>query len=53
MADYKKMYCELFNKVTDVINELQEIQQRYEELYIKSEEENIKNFEVYKNENNG
>lgn len=36
MADYKKMYNQLFNKITDVINDLQEIQKKTEELYIES-----------------
>ena len=33
MADYKNMYYELFNKVTDVIEELKEIQCQMEEMY--------------------
>ena len=51
MADYKAMYFKLFNEVTDTINRLQEIQQQCEEMFITSEEENIKNFELYKKEN--
>ena len=39
MADYKAMYYKLFNKVSDVICDLQEIQQICEEMYIESEEE--------------
>ena len=50
MADYKAMYLKLFNEVTDTIERLQKIQQECEEIYIKSEEENLKNFEIYKNE---
>ena len=38
MADYKKMYFELFNKITDVIEDLQEIQQKTEEMYMNSED---------------
>ncbi len=38
MADYQKMYSQLFNKITDVIIELQQIQEQTEELYIQSEE---------------
>ena len=38
MADYQKMYSQLFNKFTDVIIELQQIQEQTEELYIQSEE---------------
>ena len=34
MADYKTMYFELFNKITDVIEELKSVQQRTEEIYI-------------------
>lgn len=34
MADYQQMYLKLFNKVTDVIEELQQIQRETEELYI-------------------
>lgn len=41
MADYKKMYLKLFNKVTDVIGELQQVQQETEELYIKSSESDL------------
>lgn len=38
MSNYKEMYLKLFNKITDVINELQEIQQLTEEMYIESKE---------------
>ena len=34
MADYQQMYLKLFNKVSDVIEELQQAQQETEELYI-------------------
>lgn len=34
MPDYKKLYYELFNKVTDVIEELKQIQCQMEEMYI-------------------
>ncbi len=34
MTDYKTMYFELFNKITDVIEELKSVQQRTEEIYI-------------------
>ena len=49
MADYKAMYFKLFNEVTDTINRLQQIQQECEEMFITSEEDNIRNFEVLKN----
>ena len=34
MPDYKAMYFEVFNKLTDVINELQDFQIKMEEKYI-------------------
>ncbi|MFT8888966.1 MAG: hypothetical protein ABF904_09135 [Ethanoligenens sp.] len=42
MADYKKMYFELFNSVTDAIGTLQKAQQRAEEAYMQSEETPLK-----------
>ncbi|MBQ7792755.1 MAG: hypothetical protein IJ367_04635 [Clostridia bacterium] len=52
MADYKRMYFELFNKITDVIEELKEIQQKTEEIYMDTDfeedevtEEDDENFE--------
>ena len=36
MEDYKKMYYELFNKVTDVIENLKQIQMEAEETFIAS-----------------
>ena len=36
MEDYKKMYYELFNKVTDVIENLKQIQTEAEETFIAS-----------------
>lgn len=41
MPSYKKMYYCLFNKITDVIAQLQEIQQMTEEIYINEGEPNI------------
>ena len=38
MADYKKMYLELFNSITDAIEILKEAQTKTEELYINSKE---------------
>lgn len=38
MPDYKEMYIQLYNKITDVIEELQQIQRKTEELYIKTGE---------------
>lgn len=38
MADYKNMYYLLYNKITDTIIELQEVQQQTEEIYTSQEE---------------
>ena len=38
MADYQKMYYELFNKVTDIIDNLKQIQREAEETFITSNE---------------
>ena len=35
MVDYEKLYHEMFNKVTDVIEELKELQKKMEEEYLK------------------
>ena len=51
MADYKAMYYKLFNKVSDVICDLQEIQQLCEEMYIETEEENLTKFRLAHKEN--
>ncbi len=37
MPDYQKMYTTLFNKITDLIEELQKIQQLTEEMYMNEE----------------
>ena len=37
-VDYEKMYFELFNAVSEVIEKLKEIQQNAEEKYIESKE---------------
>ena len=39
MSDYKEMYFELFNKITDIIESLKEIQREMEEKYIEKESE--------------
>lgn len=41
MADYGKMYLTLFNKITDVIGELEEIQQMTEKIYMEEEAPHI------------
>ena len=38
MPDYQKMYSTLFNKITDLIEELQKVQQLTEEMYLEDEE---------------
>ena len=38
MPDYKEMYFVLYREVTKVIEQLQEIQQKTEEMYIQSED---------------
>ena len=38
MADYKKMYYELFNELTDIIEKLKEIQCKTEEMHAETEE---------------
>ena len=39
MADYQKMYYELFNKVTDIIENLKQIQREAEETFITSNDD--------------
>ena len=39
MPNYKKMYLELFNAVTDAITQLQEVQKKTEKMYIEAEKE--------------
>ena len=34
MPDYKEMYFQLFNKLTDIIEELKELQCKMEEMHI-------------------
>lgn len=41
MPNYKEMYCLLFNKITNTIDELSQIQQEAEEMYINSDNHNI------------
>ena len=42
MPNYKKLYLSLFRDVSKTIEQLQEAQQRAEELYITSDEPDIK-----------
>ena len=39
MDKYEEMYKTLFNKITEVIEELKKVQQQAEEMYISSEED--------------
>lgn len=39
MPDYEKMYCTLFNKVSDIIEELKEIQCQMEETIVEDSNE--------------
>ncbi len=36
MPDYQKLYCKMFNVITDTIEELKKAQQEAEELYLQS-----------------
>ena len=42
MPSHKRMYIKLFNKITDVIEELKEAQQETEKMYIGKEKEEVK-----------
>lgn len=39
MQDYEKMYFELFNGVTDIIEDLKKLQQKTEKMYMEEKEE--------------
>lgn len=39
MNDYKDMYYHLFNKITDIIEKLQEVQREMENMYIETDKE--------------
>ena len=39
MTDYQKMYYDLFNKITDVIENLKQIQRKAEETFITSNDD--------------
>lgn len=45
MVDYKSMYLQLFNKVSDVISELQNMQATMEEMYASAEDTPIRSDE--------
>ena len=42
MENYKKLYYELFNKITDIIEELKQIQLDAEEKFISAKKKNSK-----------
>jgi len=42
MADYKEMYYQIFNKLTDIMEEIKNVQLEMEELFIKSESDEEK-----------
>lgn len=39
MPDYKKLYFELFNKVSDIIEELKEVQIKAEEMFLEEDDD--------------
>ncbi|MHB1314133.1 MAG: hypothetical protein ACYCX2_01445 [Christensenellales bacterium] len=41
MNNYKEMYTILFNKITDIIDALQKIQQQTEDMYAEDNDEEI------------
>ncbi len=42
MTDYKEMYTLLFNKITETIENLQDVQKEVEELYLSQEDKTQK-----------
>lgn len=42
MPNYRNMYYILFNKITNIIDELKEVQQLTEEIYMQSDNKIIK-----------
>lgn len=50
MKDYKEMYFLLFNKITDTIESLQEIQQLVEEMNIVQEKTSSNTIKLYAKE---
>ena len=39
MPDYKKLYFELFNKVSDIIEELKKVQIEAEEMFLEEDDD--------------
>lgn len=50
MTDYKEIYILLFNKITETIESLQEIQQQTEEMYIAQEAAALRAMELHTKE---
>ena len=46
MDDYKDLYYLLFNRITDIIEEMKSIQQLSEEMFITSQENTADNTET-------
>lgn len=47
MANYSEMYHILFNKITDIIEELQDIQRQTEEMYLQCQKHETIALQVY------
>lgn len=41
MTDYKQMYFKLFNKLSDIAEEIKKIQTEAEDLFLESEDETM------------
>ena len=51
VADYKKMYIDLFNSATDAIKILQESQEKAEEKFVESSEKEREKIKLFEAEN--
>ncbi|AGA68297.1 hypothetical protein Desdi_0772 [Desulfitobacterium dichloroeliminans LMG P-21439] len=49
MTNYSEMYLILFNKITDIIEELQNVQRQTEEMYIQCQKGETVSLKVSKN----
>ncbi|MEA5024267.1 hypothetical protein SDC9_09377 [bioreactor metagenome] len=47
MANYSEMYHILFNKITDIIEELQDVQRQTEEMYLQCQKHETIALKVY------
>ena len=50
MDNYKELYYKLFNKITDIINQLQDIQTETEEIFILQQQDR-KVLQIYSKDN--